>query len=257
VQTKMGSPEETNPNLHQDIQLSLRSIVENSEKWLKQLKRKQLQVRLVTSFLVAFLVFFGTLIIGALIVIILANLTPAPVNSSSASSTLSSNFNTYVSNHPGVLVALALPAFIIAPISWVVAYLLIKRRQDSSVKELSSLVSQMNRKIDEYDRQSKRQSPPANSEGMLEDAFSLTDKIVDLVPEVARKRSLDPVLYGLISFILVSVIFGNLLAGLIAGVLVGLLLAYQANKSRKREIAKFEEQRRTYEDRKNDFLATL
>jgi len=134
----------------------------------------------------------------------------------------------------------------------------------SALSVLSSLIAQMKRKLDEYDRQLQRQKSTrtegyggTNSEGIIEDAFSLTDQIMTLLPEVTTKRWMDSLVFGFDAFILVLIVVQNVVASIIAGTLVGLYFAYETNRSHSREVAKFEEQRRNYEDRKNDFLATL
>jgi len=68
---------------------------------------------------------------------------------------------------------------------------------------------------------------------------------------------MDSLVFGFDAFILVLIVVQNVVASIIAGTLVGLYFAYETNRSHSREVAKFEEQRRNYEDRKNDFLATL
>ena len=240
------------PNQQQQaIQSSLRSIVETAESWLKRLKRRQLQVRLITSLVTLVLVFFATLILGALALVISANLI------STSSSTLTANFNNYIQHHPNVLYAIGLPAFLTAPIGAIIVYFVLRWRQGSRTKELSSLISQMKKRLEEYDRRQKKHSSSEQEGGLVEDAFSLTDQILTVLPEVARKRSLDSLLFGLGAFILALLVAQNLGIALIVGVAVGLYSTYETKRSHEREIAKFEEQKRNYEQRKDDFLATL
>jgi hypothetical protein len=234
----------------QEIQSSLKSIVETAESWLKRLKRRQLQVRVITSLVTLVLVFFATLILGALALVISANLI------STSSSTLSTNFNNYIQQHPDVLFRIAGPAFLTAPLGAIVMYFILRWRQGSRTKELSSLISQMKKRLVEYDRRQKKNVNP-EQEGMVEDAFSLTDQILTVLPEVVRKRSLDSLLFGLGAFILSLIVSQNLGIALIAGFAVGLYSTYETKRSYEREIAKFEEQEKDYEQRKDDFLATL
>ncbi len=195
----------------QEIQSSLKSIVETTESWLKRLKRRQLQVRLITSLVTLVLVFFATLILGALALVISANLF------STSSSTLSTNFNNYIQQHPDVLFRIAAPAFVTAPVSAIVMYFILRWRQGSGTKELSSLISQMKKRLEEYDRRQKRNLSSEQQGGMVEDAFSLTDQILTVLPEVARKRSLDSLLFGLGAFILALIVSQNLGIALIVG----------------------------------------
>jgi hypothetical protein len=201
--------------------------------------------------LTAILVFFGTLILGAIVILVSANLV------SSSSSTLSTNFNLYIQQHPNVLYSLGLPAFLTGPISGIVTYLLLKRKHSAQLKELSSLTTQMKRKLEEYDRQQNRNVNREDREGLIEDAFLLTDQILTLLPEIARKRNQDSLLFGVVAFLLAAIVGQNFGLGIIAGVLVWLYFRYETNRSYEREISKFEEQKRIYEQRKNEFLETL
>ena len=210
-----------------------------------------MQVRVITSLVTLVLVFFATLILGALALVISANLF------STSSSTLSTNFNNYIQQHPDVLFRIAGPAFLTAPLGAIVMYFALRWRQGSRTKELSSLISQMKKRLEEYDRRQKKNVNPEQQEGMVEDAFSLTDQILAVLPEVARKRSLDSLLFGLGAFMLSLIVSQNLGISLIVGVAVGLYSAYETKRSYEREIAKFEEQEKDYEQRKDDFLATL
>jgi hypothetical protein len=188
------------------------------------------------------LVFFGTLVIDALALVISQNLI------STSSSTLSTNFNNYIQQHPSALFGLAGPAFLTAPVSAIVVYVVLRWRQGSKTKELSSLMSQMKRKLEEYDRRQKKNSSAAQQGGIVEDAFSLTDQILAVLPGVARKRTLDSLLFGLGAFIVALLVSQNLGIALIVGVAVGLYSTYETRRSYEREIAKFEEQKKNYEN---------
>ena len=208
-------------------------------------------MRLLTSLVTLVLVFFATLIVDALALIISANLISTP------SPTLSTNFNNYVQAHPSVLYAIGLPAFLTAPAGAIIVYFILRWRQGTRAKELSSLISQMRKRLNEYDRRQKRRLSAEQEGSMVEDAFSLTDRILTVLPEVARKRSLDSLLFGVSAFILTLLVSRILWIALVVGIAVGLYSAYETMRSYEREIAKFEEQKRSYEQRKDDFLATL
>jgi hypothetical protein len=233
------------------IQSSLRSIVETSESWLRRLKRRQLQVRLITSLVTLVLVFFATLILDALALIISADLI------STSSSTLSTNFNNYIQLHPSVLYFIGLPAFLTAPVGAITVYFLLRRRQGSRTRDLSSLISQMKAKLEEYDRRQKKNFSPEQQGGLVGDAFSLTEQILIALPGVARERTLDSLLFGLGAFILALLVSQNPGIALLAGVAVGLYSVYETKRSHERQISRFEEQKKNYEQRKDDFLATL
>jgi hypothetical protein len=238
-------------NQQQEIQYSLRSIVETAESWLKRLKRRQLQVRLISSLVVLVLVFFATLVLGGLALLISANLI------TTSSSTLSTNFNNYIQQHPNVLYGLVGPAFLTAPVAAILTYFLLGWRQNSKTKELLTLISQMKTKLNEYDRRQKRNLSPEQQGGIVEDAFSLTDQILTVLPEVARKRTLDSLLFGLGALILALLVSQNFGIAVLVGAAIGLYSAFETRRSHERQISKFEEQKKNYEQRKDDFLATL
>ncbi len=245
-----SSPGDINQQ-QQGIQSSLRSIVETAESWLRRLKRRQLQVRLISSLVILVLVFFTTLIFDALALLISANLF------STSNSTLSTNFNNYIHQHPNVLYGLVGPAFLTAPVCALLAYLILRWRHNSRTKDLTSLISQMKIKLAEYDRRQTKNMSPERQGGFVEDAFSLTDQILTVLPEVARKRTLDFLLFGLGAFILALLVSQNLGIAVLVGAAVGLYSAYQTKRSYERQISKFEEQKKNYEQRKDDFVATL
>jgi hypothetical protein len=233
-----------------DVQSSLRTIVATAESSLKRLKRTQLQVRLVTSLVTLVLVFFGTLIIDALALLFSQDLLV------SSSSTLSNNFNNYIRLHPHVLFSLVGPAFLTAPVAAILVYCLLRWRQGSRAKELSSLIFQMRVKLEEYDRRHKK-GFSLEQTGIVEDAFSLTDQILSVIPQVTRKRTFDSLLFGLGAIILALIVSQNLGIALIVGVAVGLYSMYETRRSYEREIARLQEQKANYERRKDEFLATL
>jgi len=115
----------------------------------------------------------------------------------------------------------------------------------------------MKRKLEEYDRRQKKKLSLEQQGGFVEDAFSLTDQILTVLPEVARKRTLDSLLFGLGAFILALLVSQNLGIAVLVGAAVGLYSAYETKRSYERQISKFEEQKKNYEQRKDDFLATL
>ncbi len=225
-----------------EIESSLKSVVESSEKWLGRLRRRQKQVRLISSFLTAILVFFATLIVDTLVILISANV----IGPTMSSSTVSTNFNNFISQHPGILFQISGPAFLTAPLAGIIAYLLLRWRQEARMKELDALIAQMKKKMAVHDQ----------TAGPLEDAFSLADRIFALLPDLARKRSQDSLLFGFVAF-LVALIGGNFAVAILVGVIVWIYFRYETRKTYDEQIAKFEEQKKIFEQRKKDFLETL
>jgi hypothetical protein len=165
-------------------------------------------------------------------------------------------FTLLVQQDVALLGAAALLFFLGAVTSGVVGYYLLKRNDEARLKELSSLVAQMKRKIAEEDQQEKSSSPAAG-EGITENALFLADKILNLLPGLVRRRSQDSILYGIVAFILAEIIGRNAAIAILVGAMVWLYFRYETRKSYDQEIAKIEEQKRVLEQRKQEFLETL
>jgi hypothetical protein len=131
-------------------------------------------------------------------------------------------------------------------------YFLLKRKHDARLKGLSSLIAEM-KKIEEQ----QKKANDGGGEGITEDALSLADKIVTLLPEIVRKRNQDSLLFGAVAFIVAAVVGGNLAVAILVGAMVWLYFSYETRKTYEQEISKFEEQKRVFEQRKKDFIETL
>ena len=230
------------PARRNEIESSLHSIVESSERWLGLLRRRQRNVRLITSFLTAILIFFATLIVGTLIVLFSAHVLSPTISSS----TVSTNFSNFVRQDPDFVFEVAAPAFLTAPVSFIITYLLMKRKHEQKMKELAALIAQMDRKITAQDQ----------SGGPLEDAFSLTEQIFTLLPDLVRSRKQDSLLFGFVAFI-VALVGGNFGVAILVGAIVWIYFRYEFGKNYEQGISKFEEQRRIFEQRKNEFIESL
>jgi hypothetical protein len=240
------------PARRQELQSSFRSIVDISDRWLKRIKRRQLEVRLASAFLVLILIFFATLILDAAVLVFSAHL----IGSTNAS--MSNNFNSYIQQHPSALFRLVGPAFLTAPVSALVTYFLLRWKHNRQLKELSSLTKQMKKRLDMEAPQQIKSTTTVSDDGIIDDAFSLTDKLLTLLPAVAlRKRSLDSLLFGMVAFIFGTILSGNVAVAIVVGVVVWLYFRYETSRSYERDLARFEEQKRFYEQRKQDFIATL
>jgi Na+/proline symporter len=148
---------------------------------------------------------------------------------------------------------LALPLFatssLAALASGLTTYLLLKQKHDSELKELSSLIAQM--------KNATGEGSPYSSPSVAENALFIADRIVNLLPRLVRKRSQDSLLFGIAAFILVGLFSRNVAAAFIVGVIVWIYFRYETRKTYEEEIARFEEQRRAFEQRKKDFMESL
>jgi hypothetical protein len=214
-------------DLLQIIQVSLNSIVDSSMKLLQRLNRRERSVRIASSFLTAFLGLGILAIIGSVL----------------SQSTLYYLF--YFNPKVGIAV---LGSFLIAVVaSGIITYLLLKRRHQARLVELSSLIIEM--------QNAGKQS--VTSHGIIEDAISLADKITILLPELVRKRHQDSFLFGVLAFVISEVVARSLPVAVLIGALVWLYFRYENSRSYESEISKLELQRRDFEKRRNDLLEKL
>ena len=137
-------------------------------------------------------------------------------------------------------------------ISGFATYFLLKRKHDARLKELSSLITEM-KKIEEE----QQKVNAGGGEGITEDALSLADKIVTLLPELVRRRNQDSLLFGVVAFIVAALVGRNIAVAILVGAMVWLYFSYETRKTYEQEISKFEEQKRVFEQRKKDFIETL
>jgi uncharacterized membrane-anchored protein YhcB (DUF1043 family) len=221
----MGSAED--PQRRAEIQSSLSSIVESSDRWLGRLKRRESRVRLASSFLTTVLVFVA---VAAAVLIF----------------TVAQNGWPYLvilfHDHPGVVASYAGTALLVGLICGFATYFLLKRRHDARLKELASLIAEMKQ---------------ANGQGITEHALSSVEKIMTLLPELVRKRNQDSLLFGVVAFVLASIIGSNPGIGILIGVIVWLYFRYEFTKTYEQAILRLEEQKRVFEQRKKDFVETL
>ena len=217
----------------QEIQFSFKSIVESSDKWLGRLRGRESRVRLASSFLTTILVFSA---VG------LAALGFVAVRYSEAN----------IFQHPDQVFPIAITSFLVGLISGFATYFLLKRKHDARLKELSSLITEM-KKMEEQ----QQKTDAGGGEGITGAALSLADKIMTLLPDIVRKRNQDSLLFGVVAFMVVDIFGNNLAAAILAGAIVWLYFRYEARKTYQREISKFAEQKRVFEQRKKDFMESL
>jgi uncharacterized membrane protein (DUF106 family) len=120
-------------------------------------------------------------------------------------------------------------------ISGILTYFFLKRKHDTRMKDLSSLIAEMKKKTNE---QQQNNANVGGGEGITKEALSLAEKIVALLPELVRTRK-------------------HLVVAIIVGVLVWLYVRHRTKKSYEHEMSKYEEQKRVFEQRKKDFIDTL
>lgn len=231
---------EKDSNRRQEIQSSLNSIVESSDKWLERLRRREFRVRLAGSFLTGSLVLMA---VGAAAILGFYLSQGEEIDDFFEQQSLAFQFS---------LVGAAAAAGLI---SGILTYFFLKRKHDTRMKDLSSLITEMKKKTNE--QQLNNANVVGGGEGITKEALSLAEKIVTLLPELVRKRKHDSLLFGAVAFIVTNVVISNLVVAIIVGVLVWLYVRHRTKKSYEHEMSKYEEQKRVFEQRKKDFIDTL
>lgn len=229
---------EKDSNRRQEIQSSLNSIVESSDKWLERLRRREFRVRLAGSFLTGSLVLMA---VGAAAIVGFYLSQGEEIDDFFEQQSLAFQFS---------LVGAAAAAGLI---SGILTYFFLKRKHDTRMKDLSSLITEMKKKTNEQ----QSNANVGGGEGITKEALSLAEKIVTLLPELVRKRKHDSLLFGAVAFIVTNVVVSNLVVAVIVGVLVWLYVRHRTKKSYEHEMSKYEEQKRVFEQRKKDFIDTL
>lgn len=231
---------EKDSNRRQEIQSSLNSIVESSDKWLERLRRREFRVRLAGSFLTGSLVLMA---VGAAAILGFYLSQGEEIDDFFEQQSLAFQFS---------LVGAAAAAGLI---SGILTYFFLKRKHDTRMKDLSSLITEMKKKTNE--QQQNNANVGGGGEGITKEALSLAEKIVTLLPELVRKRKHDSLLFGAVAFIVTNIVINNLVVAIIVGVLVWLYVRHRTKKSYEHEMSKYEEQKRVFEQRKKDFIDTL
>jgi predicted histidine transporter YuiF (NhaC family) len=229
---------EKDSNRRQEIQSSLNSIVESSDKWLERLRRREFRVRLAGSFLTGSLVLMA---VGAAAILGFYLSQGEEIDDFFEQQSLAFQFS------------LVGAAAIAGLISGILTYFFLKRKHDTRMKDLSSLITEMKKKTNEQ----QSNANVGGGEGITKEALSLAEKIVTLLPELVRKRKHDSLLFGAVAFIVTNVVVSNLVVAVIVGVLVWLYVRHRTKKSYEHEMSKYEEQKRVFEQRKKDFIDTL
>lgn len=232
---------EKDSNRRQEIQSSLNSIVESSDKWLESLRRREFRVRLAGSFLTGSLVLMA---VGAAAILGFYLSQGEEIDDFFEQQSLAFQFSLL-----GAAAAAGL-------ISGILTYFFLKRKHDTRMKDLSSLITEMKKKTNEQ-HQHQNNANVGGGEGITKEALSLAEKIVTLLPELVRKRKHDSLLFGAVAFIVTNFVISNLVVAIIVGVLVWLYVRHRTKKSYEHEMSKYEEQKRVFEQRKKDFIDTL
>jgi hypothetical protein len=195
-----------------------------------------LRVRLASAFLTTILVFAG---VGVAVLVFLFS---------------QGQLSAFL-QHPNQSYSLISASGVTGLISGFATYFFLRRKHNAELRDLSSLITAMKSKM-ELEQQEQKPNG-VGGEAITEDALSLADKIMTLLPELVRKRRQDSLLFGVVAFILVGIFGNNLAVALLVGVIVWLYFRYETRKTYEAEISRFEEQKRVFDQRKKDFMESL
>ena len=234
--------ENADKNRRTEVQSSLGSIAESADSWLSNVQKQESWVRLASAFLTASVVFaaVGIGLVGYLF------------------SQGQLNFHDLMQRQVAVnmkflIFSVGISALVIGIASGVAMYFVLKRKHREELRGLSSLVIEMKDKISK----SQYQQTDSVGQGFMADALAVADKILVLLPQLIRKRNYNAILFGVVAFIIANAISHNPGVAVIVGLIVWLFFRYEAKKTTERELSRLEEQKRLFEQRKNDFLNSL
>ena len=216
-------------NGDEDIRVSLDSIIGISERWLSFLSRRQRRVRLAQAFLTTVLVCVGSVAVVLAVV-------------------LEQDSLAYFPAHPGTTFIVLASLLLAGVICGVVAYVLLGRRENPKLRELAELIART--------RATRGTGDGEAAQGITGSALLETEKILELLPQLVRTRNQDSLLFGLVAFVVASILARPPI-GILVGVIVWLYFRYETNRTYDRQLSKIEEQSRIFEQRKEEFLRNL
>jgi hypothetical protein len=219
-------------NNHEDIRLSLDSIIGISERWLSFLVRRQRQVRLAKAFLTAVLVWTGTVAVVLAIV-------------------LEQDSLAYFTAHLGITLIIFASLLTVGAICGGAAYMFLGRKGNPKLKELSDLIARTKAK-----RSVGGEGESTGAQEIAGSALLETERILELLPQLVRTRNQDSLLFGIVAFVVASILARPPI-GILVGVIVWLYFRYETNRTYDRQLSKIDEQKRIFEQRKEEFLRNL
>jgi hypothetical protein len=205
-----------------EIEVSLAAIRDIAQRWLVYIKKRQHRVKIAKAFLAGFVVLFILASIG-----VAAVLTQYP--------------RSFFIENRDFTIAMLGAVVLSGIVTGVVSFIWLGKKQDPSLAKLSELVDGMNN---------------IRSQHTVDTAIAVTERFLQELPSLVRKRSRDSFLFGMVAFVLVSIL-ALPPAGIIVGISVWLYFRYETNRTYEREISQLEEQKIAFERRKREFIETL
>ncbi len=119
---------------------------------------------------------------------------------------------------------------------------ILNRRTESRMREVSELVNQLKGGAGGHEEAWK--------------ALAATRKMLDALPEIARPRTQDALIYGLLSFVLVAIV-ARPVVGVAVALVIFLYFRYEGTKTYQTELSRLEEQRKVFEEKMQVFTQSL
>jgi hypothetical protein len=205
---------------------NLNSIVDTAEGLAAAFDEQQRRARLVRALLIGFIV--SALALTVVFAVLVTNY-----------------FSGFLNAHPvinGILFVGIAAASLFGAAG--AAYSLLSRRgRDRGLADLSALILQI--KAD------------SATQATTENGLLLADRILTLLPKVVRKKSEDPVLYGILCAIVALLLSRLAPLAVAVGIAVWLYFRRSMNASYRRGVEKIEGQKRLFDRCKEQYLESL
>jgi hypothetical protein len=219
-------------NRNEDVRKGLDSIIVISERCLSFISRRQSQVRFAKALLTAVLVWAGS--VAAVLAIVLEQDSLA-----------------YFPAHPETTLIVLLSVLSVGTICGAAAYVLQRRKENPKFRKLSDLVARTKAK-----KGYTGEGEDAIAQGITGSALLEMEEMLELLPQLVRTRSQDSLLFGILAFVVASILARPPI-GILVGVIVWVYFRYETNRKYDKQISKVEEQRKIFQQRKEEFLVDL
>ena len=202
---------------------SVEAIGRISARWSDYIRRREQHLVLAKSFLYGGLVFF--VMVSALVAYVVSEYDLA-----------------YFIAHRDAFTPYFETSLILGLATLLGSYFILGRRTRSRIGELSDLVDQLKGGKEGHEEAWK--------------ALAATKKMLEVLPEVARPRSQDALVFGLIAFV-IATILARAPIGVLVALAVFLYFRYEGRRTYETELSRLEEQRKIFEEKMQTFAQTL
>lgn len=206
-----------------EIMASVEAIGRIGERWSDHIRRRERRLVVAKAFLYGGLVFFA--LVSAVVAYV------------------ASEYDfTYFVSHRDSFVPYFEVSILLGVATLAASYLVLRRRAESKFGELSQIMDQL------------KEGEGGHGEAWR--ALAATRKMLDVLPEIARPRSQDALVYGLLAFAL-SAIVARAVIGIAVGLVIFLYFRYEGRRTYETELSRLEAQKKIFEERMQSFASTL